>query len=204
MEILTVLTILLLLLMISLGSFLRSCFVRGRLRGMQEAAAEIIRGLNSHVEVEGELTAGVSKALETLKTAAAGVSHHKQIERRYAHLWVFGDAIGKSCWSKGYRTGKLTMAPRDDKVLVELSVNELRQLAWLAHLGFQHMMPNYRGFEIHRFSGEEDALDGAKAVERLEVSVPAMHRTADDPIALSNARLGLINNWWSERKLVSV
>jgi hypothetical protein len=43
---------------------------------------------------------------------------------------------------------------------VDLSVNELLQLSWLAHLGFQHMMPNYRGFEVYRFSGEEDAAEG--------------------------------------------
>jgi len=111
--------------------------------------------------------------------------------------------IGSACRSRGYLSGKQAMAPRDGKLLVELSLDELLRLNWLAHLGFQHMMPNYRGFETHRFSGEDDARGGAKAVERLEVSIPGMHRPAD-PIALSNGRLALIENWWSERKLVAV
>jgi hypothetical protein len=203
MEILTVLTVLLLLLAISLGALLRSSFIRGRHRGMQEAAAEIIQGVNSHFEVGGQLPAGVSKALERLRSVAGHVSSRRQIDLRHAQLWIFGDAIGSACSSKGYRSGKLSMAPRDGKILVELSANELHQLTWLAHLGFQHMMPNYRGFETHRFSGEDDARNGAKAIERLEVSIPAMHGTVD-PVALSNSRLALIENWWSERKLAVV
>ena len=176
MEILTVLGMLLLLLVISVGSLLRYWFIRGRLRGMQEAAAETIRGIHSHFEVEGQLPPGVSKTLEKLKTAAGSLSHHKQLELRHAQLWMFGDAIGSACWGKGYRAGKLAMAPRDGRLLVELSPNQLLQLNRLAHVGFQHMMPNYRGFETHRFSGEDDARNGARAVERLEVSIPAMHR----------------------------
>lgn len=203
MEILVVLTLLLLLLAIAVGSLMRSCFIGGRHRGMQEAAAEIIRGVNSHFEVEGKLPAGVSKALEKLRSSVGQVSHHRQLDLRHAQLWTFGDAIGSACFAKGHRSGKLAMAPRDGRILVELSTNELLQLSWLAHLGFQHMMPNYRGFETHRFGGEDDARDGAKAIERLEVSIPAVHGPVD-PIALSNSRLALIENWWSERKLAVV
>ena len=203
MEMLTVIALLLLLLVISLGSLMRSYFVRGRHRGMQEAAAEIIRGVNSHFEVAGELPADVSKALEKLRSPAGPLSHRRQLDRGHAQLWVFGDALGSACWSKGNRSGKLSMAPREGRIHVEFSPSELLQLTWLAHLGFQNMMPNYRGFEIHRFSGEDDARDAAKAVERLEVSVPVTHRPID-PLALSNGRFALIENWWSERKLAVV
>jgi len=202
MEILIVITLLLLLLAISLGSMMRSTFIRGRHRGMQEAAAEIIRGVNSHF-ADGQLPAGVSKALEKVRSSTGNVSHSRQLDLRHAQLWVFGDAIGNACRSKGYRSGKLSMAPRDGKIHVELSSNELLQLTWLAHLGFQHMMPNYRGFETHRFSGEYDARDSAKAIERLEVSMSAVHGPAD-PVALSNSRLALIENWWPERKFAVV
>jgi hypothetical protein len=202
MEILIVLVVLQLLLFISAASLLRSCYIRGRHRGVQEAATEIIRGVSSHFEVMGQLPPGVSKALDALTNAPGNVSHRKQLDLRYAQLWIFGDAIGSVCWRKGYLSGKQTMAPRDGKFLVELSLNELLQLNWLAHLGFQRMMPNYRGFETHRFNGEDDARDGAKAVERLEVSIPAAHSSAD-PTALSNGRLALIENWWSERKVAA-
>ena len=203
MEILTVIALLLLLLVISSGSLMRSYFVRGRHRGMQEAAAEIIRGVNSHFEVGGQLPAEVSKALEKLRSSAGHVSHRRQVDQGHAQLWVFGDALGSACWSKGNRSGKLSMAPREGKIHVELSPDELQQLTWLAHLGFQYMMPNYRGFETHRFSGEEDARDAANAVERLEMSVPVTHRPVD-PIAMSNGRVALIEHWWSERKLAVV
>jgi hypothetical protein len=88
-------------------------------------------------------------------------------------------------------------------MFIELSLDELLELNWLAHLGFQHMMPNYRGFETHRFSGEDAARHASKAVERLEVSIPETHRPVD-PTALSNGRLTLVENWWSERKLAAV
>jgi hypothetical protein len=202
-EILIVIALLWLLLAISSASLMRSYFVRGRHRGMQEAAAEIIRGVNSHFEVAGQLPAGVSKALDKLKSPALHVSHRRQLDRGHAQLWVFGDALGSACWSKGNRLGKLSMAPREGKIHVEFSPDELQQLTWLAHLGFQNMMPNYRGFESHRFSGEDDARNAARAVERLEVSVPVTLRPVD-PIALSNGRLALIEKWWSEPKFAVV
>jgi hypothetical protein len=201
MEILTVLTVLLLFLAFSMGSMLRSCFLSGRHWGIQEAAAEIIRGVNSHFDAG--LPVNVSKALEKLRSAAGHVSKQRQIDLRHAQLWIFGDAVGSACWRKGYRSGKLSMAPRDGKIHVELSLDELNQLTWLAHLGFQHMMPNYRGFETHRFSGEDDARNGAKAIERLEVTVLTMQGPVD-PVALANSRLTLIESWWSERKLAAV
>jgi hypothetical protein len=203
MEILVVLTFLSLLLAISFGSLSRSFFIRGRHRGMQEAATEIIRGVNSHFEVAGQLPTGVSNALEKLRGSAGHVSSRRQLDLRHAQLWIFGDALGSACWKRGYRLGRLSMTPRDEKIHVELSASELLQLAWLAHLGFQHMMPNYRGFETHRFSGEDDARNGAKAIERLDVSISARHGPVD-PVALSNGRLALIETWWSERKLVVV
>ena len=87
MEILTVVALLLLLLVISSGRLMRSYFVRGRHRGMQEAATEIIRGVHSHFEVAGQLPAEVSKALEKLKSPAGHVSHRRQRDQGHAQLW---------------------------------------------------------------------------------------------------------------------
>ena len=203
MEILVVLVFLSLLLSISTAALSTSFFMRGRHRGMQEAAAEIIRGVNSHFEVAGRMPMDVSNALKKLGSSVGHVSSRRQLKVRHAQLWIFGDALGNACWKRGYRLGKLSMAPRDGNTYVELSANELLQLAWLAHLGFQHMMPNYRGFESYRFSGEEDARNSARAIERLEASIAARQGPVD-AIALSNGRLALIENWWSERKLAAV
>jgi hypothetical protein len=70
------------------------------------------------------------------------------------------------------------------------------QLSWLAHLGFQHMMPNYRGLEIHRFSGEEDACEGAKAVAKIEANIPAKERPFSDLSVQVKNRQKLICDWW--------
>jgi hypothetical protein len=75
-------------------------------------------------------------------------------------------------------------------------MSELLHLSWLAHLGFKKMMPNDRGIEMHRFNDEDDAQQGTRAIERLELAIPARHRPFDDPLAQSVSRHELIQNWW--------
>jgi hypothetical protein len=79
------------------------------------------------------------------------------------------------------------------------------QLSWFAHLGFQSMMPNYRSFEIHRFSGEEDAQEAAMAVGRVESAIPAQARPFDDLSVQLRARQKLIRDWWqgAPRRLIA-
>ena len=73
----------------------------------------------------------------------------------------------------------------------------LLHLTSLAHLGFRKMMPNDRGIEMHRFGDEEQALEGAYAVERLERAIPGQHRPSEH----SADRQALIRHWWPpERK----
>src|ERR1700722_2518463 len=169
MGILVVLVVLLVLLLASTWSSAKSYFAKGRLSGMEEATLEIIRGVCSHYEQAGQATPDyVTKAVEAVTTFARRATYEKSIYRYQARLWIFGDAIGAACWRKGYDTCKLQMTPSDDKIRIAVSVGELLQLPSLAHLGFKKMMPNDRGIEMHRFSGEDHALDGAYAVERLE------------------------------------
>jgi hypothetical protein len=84
----------------------------------------------------------------------------------------------------------------EGKIRADLSLTELLQLGWLAHLGFQHMMPNYRSLEIHRFSGEEDAREGAKAVGKVESVIPTKHRPFADLSVQFKSRQKLICDWW--------
>jgi hypothetical protein len=58
------------------------------------------------------------------------------------------------------------------------------------------MMPNYRGFEIHRFGGEEDALEGAIAIGKIEGAIPAKMRPFTDLGVQLKNRQKLINDWW--------
>jgi hypothetical protein len=180
----------------------RSYFEKGRRQGMEEAIREMARGLTSHCQLEaGELPVGVEKAMSKLKTVALSQRRRSATGTRpadpyHAQLWVLGDAIGEACWLKGHGAGVRRKAPAERKIRVDLSVNELLQLGWLAHLGFQHMMPNYRGFEAYRFSGEEDALEGAHAIGRIEAVIPAKQRPIADLSVNYKSRQKLISDWW--------
>ena len=198
MEILVVIIVLLVLLLASAWSSARSYFAKGRLAGMEEATLEIIRGIRSHYEEVGQPPPEhVTKAVEAVKSFARGASSEKSILRYHVRLWIFGDAVGAACWRRGYEACKLQMTPADDKIRVALSVGELLHLTSLAHLGFKKMMPNDRGIEMHRFDGEQHAIEGTYAVERLEQAIPEKHR----PFEHSTNRQALIRNWWPpERK----
>jgi hypothetical protein len=198
MDILVVIIVLLMVLFAATWSSARSYFLNGRLAGMQEATREIIRGIGSHYERAGrQPPEHVTRAVEAIKSFAPGPGCEKNVHRYHARLWIFGDAVGAACWRKGYDACKLRMAPRDDKIRIDLSISELVHLTSLAHLGFRKMMPNDRGIEMHRFVGEQQALAGTSAVERLEQAIPETHR----PAGYSATRQSLIQQWWPlERK----
>jgi hypothetical protein len=165
---------------------------------MEEATREISRGISSHYELEGEVPERVAKAVKAVK-AVSGKRRKKGKESTdpyHAQLWIVGDAIGEACWLKGHAAGIRRKAPAEGKIRVDLSLTELLQISWLAHLGFQHMMPNYRGFESYRFSGEDDAQDAARAISRIEAATPAKARPMADPSANYKSRLRLIGDWW--------
>jgi hypothetical protein len=178
----------------------RSYFETGRLRGMEEATREIGRGVSSHCELDGGV---VPVAVEKAMAAVKAVSQKrrrptatKTTDPYHAQLWILGDAIGEACWLRGHASGIRRKAPAEGKIRVDLSVNELLQLSWLAHLGFQHMMPNYRGFEIYRFSSEEDAQEGALAVGKIQGALPAKDRPVADLTVQYTSRQKLISDWW--------
>jgi hypothetical protein len=198
MDILTVIVVLLLLLFVASWSSARSYFAKGRLAGMEEATREVIRGVRSHFDVAGQAPPdGVAKAVEAVSSFARSASLEKSIHRYQTLLWTFGDAVGAACWRKGYETCQQKMTPRTDRIHLELSMPELQDLASLAHLGFKKMMPNDRGIELVRFRGEDQAIAVARAVERLELAMPAEHR----PTGHAAARQSLIRHWWPlERK----
>jgi hypothetical protein len=177
----------------------KSYFDKGRLQGIEEATREIARGVGSHYEREGQgVPERVAKAVKTIKKAASGKRRKtgKGTDPFHAQLWIVGDAIGEACWLKGHAAGIRRKAPAEGRIRVDLSLDELLQLSWLAHLGFQHMMPNYRGLEIHRFSGEADAQQGAAAVGKIEGVIPAKERPFGDLSVQFRNRQKLIRDWW--------
>jgi hypothetical protein len=167
---------------------------------MEEATREISRGVSSHCELDGGLVpVAVDKAMAAVKAVSQKrrrPTATKTTDPYHAQLWILGDAIGEACWLKGHASGIRRKAPAEGKIRVDLSINELLQLSWLAHLGFQHMMPNYRGFEIYRFSSEEDAQEGALAVGKIQGALPAKDRPVADLTVQYKNRQKLISDWW--------
>src|SRR5665213_1955940 len=206
-DILLVLGSLLGLFVLAAFSCARSYFERGRLRGMEEAVRELARGINSHCDDKGRSPERVVAAMEKVKTATYNEwKPGKGLTQRYhPQLWILGDAIGEACWLKGHQAGMRRKAPAEGRIRVDLSLNELLQLSWLAHLGFQRMMPNYRDFEIHRFSGQADAKEGALAVSKIEAAIPVKERPFADLSDQIGCRHALINNWWqaAPRQLIA-
>jgi hypothetical protein len=178
----------------------RSYFETGRLRGMEEATREFGRGVSSHCELEGGVVpAAVEKAMAAVKAVSQRrrrLTGAKTTDPYHAQLWILGDAIGEACWLKGHASGMRRKAPAEGKIRVDLSINELLQLSWLAHLGFQHMMPNHRGFEMYRFGSEEDAQEGALAVGKIEGAICAKAKSVADLTAQFKNRQKLIRDWW--------
>jgi hypothetical protein len=198
MDILAVILVLLVTLFFATWSAARSYFLKGRLAGMEEATREIIRGIGSHYISAGEAPPEqVARAIDAIRSFARGAGCEKSILRFQSRLWIFGDAVGAACWRKGYEARKLQMTPAADKIRIDLSIGELQHLTSLAHLGFRKMMPNDRGIEMHRFDGEDHALAGTFALDRLEQAIPEQHR----PLDHAANRQALIRHWWPlERK----
>jgi hypothetical protein len=197
LDILFVLGGLLAALVVAGFSCARSYFEKGRLQGMEEAARELTKGISTHYELDGQGTpARVATALKALNSVSGKHRKKGSTDPYHAQLWIVGDAIGEAIWVKGHAAGVRRKAPAEGKVRADFSLNELLQLSWLAHLGFQHMMPNYRGFEIHRFRDEEDAWEGAKAVAKIEATTPTKERPFADLSAQVKGRQKLICDWW--------
>jgi hypothetical protein len=199
-DILVMLGGLIVALMAAAWSSARSYFESGRRQGIEEAMREMARGVSSHCQLEGgALPPDVAKAMAAVRAMPARrrtTGKAKATDPVHAQLWILGNAIGEACWLRGHGQGVRRKAPAAGRIRLDLSVTELLQLGWLAHLGFQHMMPNYRGFESYRFSGEDDAQDAARAISRIEAAIPAKARPVADPSANYRGRLALIGEWW--------
>jgi hypothetical protein len=198
-DILFVLSGLLVAFVVAGFSCARSYFEKGRLQGMEEATREMTRGIGPHYELGGQVAPErVAKALKAFEAVSGKHWKKGSTDPYHPQFWIIGDAIGEACWLKGHAAGMRRKAPAEGKIRVDLSLNELLQLSWLAHLGFQHMMPNYRGFEIHRFGDEENAWEGAKAVAKIEAVISTKERPFADLSVQVKNRQKLICDWWHE------
>lgn len=192
MGILSVAGVLLVALLAAGWSCSRSYFGLGCRRGVARATDELLRGLQPHLGTrDAAVPASVIKALDKSKKIAADPNC-----RFEPALWDVGNAAGEACWRNGYLEGVKVGAIPTDMIRLDLTLAELQQMSWLAHLGFLHMMPNYRGFEVHRFSGPDEAFQGARSVGILECALPKAERPFADIKTQIMGREKMVSDWW--------
>jgi hypothetical protein len=179
-------------------SMSRSFFEKGRVRGIRECVREIRKGTVVLLDCEDKnLPDDLQKAISTLEALLDRVPSKTKsgTDPIHAQLWTLGRTLAEACWVKGHAAGVRRKAPAEGKIRVDLSAVELLQLGGLANLGFQHMMPNARLFELRRFTGKDDAVEAARAVSRLEAAIPKEHRP--DLLRHAESRMQLIDDWWT-------
>lgn len=182
----------------STWSMSRSFFEKGRIRGVRECVREMRRGMVALLDCEDQkLPDDLQKAISELEAVLERASSitKSNTDPIHARLWTLGRTLAEACWVKGHAAGVRRKAPAPGNVRVDLSAIELLQLGGLANLGFQHMMPNARLFDLRRFTGRDDALEAARALSRLEAAIPKQHRP--DVLRHAEGRKQLIDNWWT-------
>jgi hypothetical protein len=175
---------------------------KGRVAGIQETMREITRGISQHYEHQGQdLPERVTKAVDEMKERVAKAATVKEKCNAYEiHLWSLGNLMGEACWHSGFEEGQRFSDPRKGEIRIDLTEQELLNIHWLAHYGFENMMPNYAPLRQHHFSSEEDAERATHAVETLERAVPKKHRDPSDPYALAFNRQTMIWDQWPGEK----
>jgi hypothetical protein len=184
----------------STWSMSRSFFEKGRIRGIRECVREMRRGTVAQLDFNDEkLPDDLRKALSGLEALLdrAAFKTRSGTDPVHAQLWTLGRTLAEACWLKGHAAGVRRKAPAEGKIRVDLSAIELLQLGGLANLGFQHMMPNARLFDLRRFTGKDDAVEAARALSRLEASIPKDHRP--DLLRHAEDRMQLIDDWWTPK-----
>jgi len=193
--VLAFIVIFLVLFVASVFSSVKSVIERRIPRKLEFLSDELIRGAQSHLGThEQAIPVSVAQNNQTFKRMLS-----RPAAALHPALWDLGHAIGEECWRNGYVEGLKVGAQPAGTIRIELSAEELLQMSWLAHLGFQHMMPNYRGFEVYRFNGEADARAGARAVALLECALPKSQRPFADITTQLQTRDKMIGDWWVKK-----
>jgi hypothetical protein len=166
---------------------------RGKLDGIKSATTEIIRGVSHHYENERKkLPENVSDTIDKMRAQTENVKTAKEKCGAYdIWLWNLGSAIGEACWQDGHDAGQRWTEPQKGKIRIDLSVEELMQVSWLAHCGFQHCMND----QFDGFENKQNAEKAQVAIGRLEFHIPREMR-GDDPHAQSFNRQTMIWGRW--------
>jgi hypothetical protein len=146
-------------------------FHMGRLAGAREAVQDLSRSCSHHYEREGEpLPESVDKALTYMSDALKrGKGAKGKLFLYLPGAGMLGDAMGESAYGRGIEGGRQWMEPSKGDIRVDMDEREIRTLAWLANIGFHHVID---GGHTSNFQNAADAEAAANAVGTLESHSP--------------------------------
>jgi hypothetical protein len=185
---------------VAAGSMVRGWLAKARLDGMREVVDTIIRNVSHHYERPGEpLPEEIEKAIDDLH---AGVKRRKN-DRERGDAYRVGaavllDKMGQAGVDRGFKSGQDWSEPRDGEYRIDMPIEHWRRIRYLAHIGFQHQMPNYERMLHFPFDSEEDALQSEAAIEKLEFAIG--HSKSDPEYSDSLARNMLIWKRWPQEQ----
>jgi hypothetical protein len=172
-----------------------------RLQGMREVVDFVARSGSYHYERDGDdLPEKVVKALDYLQYALKQKSAVDRARVYATGAGALADAMGEAAAARGFESGRRYTEPTDGERRVDMTMENWREIQYLAHIGFQHQMPNYERIIHFPFDSEEKALRAEAAIEKLEYAIN--HREGDPEYSDSLARNMLIWNHWPDEQKV--
>lgn len=173
----------------------------GSRAGLSEASRFIVEGFSLEVEPKSRSEAyeEVSKAYNEVKERLKRIHSLPltgQGSLRRLRCVELGRAIACSAIAEGAEMQHTWSAPNGGEIRVELTFQELKDIHWLAHYGFEHMIWNTR--EAFTFKDKEDATKASRAVSQLERLLPK-DPDDSDPYALSFNRETMIWERWPSK-----
>ena len=173
----------------------------GRFNGIRQTTMRLTDGISFHYEYKDRKPPeGVAKTINEIN---ARVRKARTIAEKcdlyYTSLSDLS-AMGEAAYDKGFDAAHGLFEPRSEQIHIVLPTKELLNLTWLAHFGFENMIPKYSPFSAHHFLKEEEAQAATGAIERLERAVPKQYRDPEEPYALAESRHQLIWQQWPAKK----
>lgn len=143
-------------------------FKSGSLYGAKKAFSEITQSIGHHCDtVEGEVYEELGKALDATK----GMKSHKALIEK---LWRVGDEMGKACYLNGFEEERRMNRPDDGELRLDLTEQEVRDLHWIAHIGFRYVMAPSTEYP-YALETQEEAERITKTIEQLNRRLPIAH-----------------------------
>jgi hypothetical protein len=153
-------------------------YQHGRLAGVIEAVQDVSRSC-SYQRENGPLPEGVDKALVYMNDSLKrGKGVTGRITLYLTGAGMLGNVMGEAAYGRGLEAGRLWLEPSDGETRIDMTAQEIRTLAWLADVGFHHVID---GSHVSNFRDAADAEAASNAVHTLEGHAPPIEGIDTDP-----------------------